>query len=238
MTRMEMDYNENITQVAARKAYIAKLETQIKELQQSNHLMKIQLAASNNNQEETTTTSNHTQCNHNCMRDTSGMASIAYVQEHHAIKMLESKGDTIERTNRLAMQMLRDRIQHMENTSISNKLKQQPNRPKYKEKSNTSARMEHQNFNKNLSIPTYANINYQENSTIHQSIPHQYHLMDLAELETRAEVYEQNCDEGNNDNAMNDNTKSTPPNIPSQDRTERDNIASAKNKSDRRPVLT
>jgi late competence protein required for DNA uptake (superfamily II DNA/RNA helicase) len=35
-----------------------------------------------------------------------------------------------------------------------------------------SARMEHQNFNKNLSIPTYANINYQENSTIHQSIPH------------------------------------------------------------------
>jgi len=54
LTRMEMDYNENITQVAARKAYIAKLETQIKELQQSNHLMKIQLAASNNNQEETT----------------------------------------------------------------------------------------------------------------------------------------------------------------------------------------
>jgi hypothetical protein len=225
---MEMDYNENITQVAARKAYIAKLETQIKELQQSNHLIKIQLAASNNNQEETTTTaSNHTQCNHNYMRDTSGMASIAYVQEHHAIKMLESKVDTLERTNRLEMQMLRDRIQHMENASISNKLKQQPNRPKYKEKSNTSARMEHQNFNKNLSIPTYTNINYQENSTIHQSIPHQYHLMDLAELETRAEVYEQNCDEGNNDNAMNDNTKSTPPNNPSQDRTERDNIASA-----------
>ena len=47
------------------------------------------------------------------------------------------------------------------------------------------------------------------------------------QLETRAEVYEQNCDEGNNDNAMNDNTKSTPPNNPSQDRTERDNIASA-----------
>ena len=51
--------------------------------------------------------------------------------------------------------------------------------------------------------------------------------MDLAELETQAEVYEQNCDEGNNDNAMNDNTKSTPPNNPSHDRTERDNIASA-----------
>ena len=45
---MEMDYNEKITQVAARRAYIAKLKTQIKELQQSNHLMKIQLAARNN----------------------------------------------------------------------------------------------------------------------------------------------------------------------------------------------
>lgn len=229
LRKMEMDYNEKITQVAARRAYIAKLETQIKELQQSNHLMKIQLAASNNSQEEsTTTTSNHMQCNHNYMRDTSGMASIAYVQEHNAIKMLESKVDTIERTNRLEMQMLRDRIQHMENASISNKLKQQPNRPKYKGKSNTSARMEHQNFNKNLSIPKYANINYQENGTIHQSIPHQYHLMDLAELETRAEVYEQNYDEGNNDNAINDNTKSTTPNNPSQDRTERVNITSAK----------
>ena len=66
------------------------------------------------------------------------------------------------------MQMLRDRIQHIENASISNKLKQQPNSPKYKGKSNTSARTEHQNFNKKLSIPKYANINYQENSTIHQ----------------------------------------------------------------------
>ena len=101
LRKMEMDYNENNTQVAARKAYIAKLETQNKELQQSNHLVKIQLAASNNSQEETTTTSsNHTQCNHSYMRDTSGMASIAYVQEHHAIKMLESKVDTIERTNK------------------------------------------------------------------------------------------------------------------------------------------
>lgn len=48
---MEMDYNEKMTQVEARKAYIAKLETQIKELQQSSHLMNIQqLAASNNSQ--------------------------------------------------------------------------------------------------------------------------------------------------------------------------------------------
>lgn len=75
--------------------------------------MKIQLAASNNSQEETTTSnSNHTQFKHNYMRDTSGMASIAYVQEHHAIKMLESKVDTIERTNRLEIQILRDIIQH------------------------------------------------------------------------------------------------------------------------------
>ena len=35
---MEIDYSDKVTQMAARKAYIAKLETQIKELQKSNIL--------------------------------------------------------------------------------------------------------------------------------------------------------------------------------------------------------
>jgi Tfp pilus assembly protein PilW len=50
--KMEIDYSDKVTQMAARKAYIAKLETQIKELQKSNHLMKIQLSASQSTQDE------------------------------------------------------------------------------------------------------------------------------------------------------------------------------------------
>ena len=49
---MEIDYSDKVTQMAARKAYIAKLETQIKKLQKSNHLMKIQLSASQSTQDE------------------------------------------------------------------------------------------------------------------------------------------------------------------------------------------
>ena len=134
LKKLELDYNEKINQIAARKAYIAKLETQVKELQQSNHLMKIQLAAgqsikdNSESCQQKVNASSEQIIQHNTDSKSSS-ASIEFVQNHCAIKTLESKLDSIDRVHRLEIDILKQRISQIELQNVSHKQQRTTSKP-------------------------------------------------------------------------------------------------------------
>jgi len=132
--KMEMDYSDKVTQMAARKAYIAKLETQIKELQKSNHLMKIHLSASQSTPDEnpaslrqsstnvnTRSEEGQKSCQCNCANSSNQTPPLEQIHMHNIFKTMECRIDLIEKTHQLEIQSLRMKIEQLENTQIENK---------------------------------------------------------------------------------------------------------------------
>lgn len=143
LKKLELDYNDKADQMAARKTYIAKLENQIKDLQQSNHIMKIQLAAGessnsdlnslkNQISDETTTTSQTCGCQ---IKQTQ-ISNLDQLTMQNNIKLLEYKIEMIEKTHQLENDMLKMRISHLEEQLASDRNKSFKTRKPAKWKAN------------------------------------------------------------------------------------------------------
>jgi hypothetical protein len=126
--KMELECNDKIQGLASSKAYIATLENQLKELKHSNHVMKVKISAMEITSEkdkenslpkqpiENQSNPSYNQTCHRCteLNTLKEMDTQYHIRTNSLISTMENKIDLIDRTNKIEIQYLRDRVNKLE----------------------------------------------------------------------------------------------------------------------------
>ena len=215
LKKLELDYKDKATQMAAKQAYIAKLETQIKELQKSNHLLTIKVAAQESIQSQNFTFHQSSATNSNnrnlgnpeqshcqCSCRNQNQTVLEQMHIHNIFKTMECRIDLIEKSHQLEVQSLCLKIEQLEK-SHGNNIPQQhrKNIKSSNQKKNSATSQYHSSF----IDPSFTN----QSTYLKQPYniyPPQQHYTNLANIPTNIATIDPENQEDNSEMIETDNT--------------------------------